>query len=158
MIEHKTIEPETKTAIVMSRDAIDALRRFVDLLAGGEGVIQLEPASEPGPALAWPTAPEPAPEPAWPTAPYVWWDGYLWGVTGGGRYVSVVGNLHSPDLTNPDPETRDELARFAREAVPVVVVPAAGWETWKHTTRDLDYTPGCELIDAVDSLAQEVAR
>ena len=30
MIEHKTIEPETKTAIVMSRDAINADRDLLD--------------------------------------------------------------------------------------------------------------------------------
>ena len=75
-----------------------------------------------------------------------------------GGYVSVVGDLHSPDLANLDPEIRDEAIRFAREAVPVTLVPTEAWETWKSATRDLDYTPDCELIDAVDSLAQEVAR
>ena len=103
--------------------------------------------------------PDPEPEPAWPTAPYVWWDGYLWEVTGGGgRYVSVVASIHSPDLTNRDSKTREKATRFAREAVPVTPVPTEAWETWKRATRDLDYTPDCELIDAVDSLAQEVAR
>ena len=40
----------------------------------------------------------------------------------------------------------------------MTLVPTEAWETWKHATRDLDYTPDSELIDAVDSLAQEVAR
>ena len=149
MIEHKTIEPEDTTTIVMSRDAIDALRRVVDLIAGGGGVIQLEPASEPEPA---------APEPAWPTAPLVWHAGGVRVRVRGGDYDSPSDYWSAEHLNSTTDSIRDGALSFAREAVPVVMVPAAEWETWKHATRDLDYTPDCELIDAVDSLAQEVAR
>ena len=148
MIEHKTIEPETKTAIVMSRDAIDALRRVVDLIAGGGGVIQLETDSEP----------EPEPETVWPTAPRVWWDGTVWTIGDDGEYQTAGDHWAKSHLDSLVQPVRDGARRFAREAVPVTLVPTEAWETWKRATRDLDYTPDCELIDAVDSLAQEEAR
>ena len=50
------------------------------------------------------------------------------------------------------------MRAVAREAEPVTLVPTEAWETWKRATRDLDYLPDWELVDAVDSLAQEVAR
>ena len=95
MIEHKTIEPETKTAIVMSRDAIDALRRVVDLIAGGEGVIQLEPASEP----------EPEPDP-WPDAPLIvrgasMNDGSYWHFRGEDTLTDVVPVTLAPSAGEP---------------------------------------------------------
>ena len=51
-----------------------------------------------------------------------------------------------------------DTGAVAREAEPVTLVPTEAWETWKRATRDLDYMPDWELVDAVDSLAQEVAR
>ena len=105
--------------------------------------------------------PEPEPAPVWPTAQYVWWDGYLWEPPGGGWYVSMIGDLHSPDLADLDPDIRDEAIRFAREAVPVTLVPSEAWETWKSWVPS-EAVGACagdrELVNAVDSLAQEVAR
>ena len=146
MIEHKTIEPEDTTTIVMSRDEIDALRRVVDLIAGGECVIQLETDSEPDP------------EPAWPTAPLVWHAGQVWQQEDD-MYASA-NDVWSEGHMNDGPSNmfRNDARRFAREAVPVTLVPTEAWGTWKRATRDLDYTPDSELIDAMNSLAQEVAR
>ena len=161
MIEHKTIEPETKTAIVMSRGEIDALRRFVDLIAGGECVIRLEPASEPEPALAWPTAPEPAPEPAWPTAPHVWWEGEVWVRGDDGEYQTAGDYWAKSHLDSTVQPVRDCARRFVREAVPVTLVPTEAWEEWKSWAPS-EAVRACagdrELVNAVDSLAQEVAR
>ena len=98
------------------------------------------------------------PTPAWPTAPHVWWDGGVWALYDDGEYQIFGDHWHESHLDNPISFIRNEARRFAREAVPVTPVPTEAWETWKHATRDLDYTPDSELIDAVDSLAQEVAR
>ena len=149
MIEHKTTEPEDTTTIVMSRDAIDALRRVVDLIAGGECVIQLE------------TASEPEPEPSWPTAPHVWWDGGVWALYDDGEYRIFGDYWHESHLDNPIWFIRDEARRFAREAVPVTLVPTEAWEAWKSWVPS-EAVGACagdrELVNAVDSLAQEEAR
>ena len=102
--------------------------------------------------------PDPEPTPAWPTAPHVWWDGGVWAHYVDGEYRIFGDYWHESHLDNPISFIRDEARRFVREAIPVTLVPTEAWETWKRATRDLDYTPDCELIDAVDSLAQEVAR
>ena len=134
MIEHKTIEPETKTAIVMSRDAIDALRRVVDLIAGGEGVIRLEP--EPEPAA-----------PAWPTARHVWWDGAMWTLNNKKTYLGPGDYWKEPHLDSPPHAIRDEAHRFAREAVPVTIVPTRELERLCASIAD-----DTELRDAVEAL------
>ena len=102
--------------------------------------------------------PDPEPTPAWPTAPHVWWDGGVWALYDDGEYLISGDYWHESHLDSTAQPVRDGARRFAREAVPVTPVPSAEWDAWKSATRDLDYTPDCELIDAVDSLAQEVAR
>ena len=101
--------------------------------------------------------PEPEPEPAWPTAPYVWHGGEVW-VRGDDGEYQTAGDYWAKSHLARVGRVRDGALSFASEAVPVTLVPTEAWETWKRATRDLDYTPDCELIDAVDSLAQEVAR
>ena len=150
MIEHNTIEPEDTTTIVMSRGEIDALRRVVDLIAGGECVIQLEADSEP----------EPEPDP-WPTAPLVWHDGKVWVRGDDGEYQTAGDYWAKSHLDSETAAVRDDTRRFAREAVPVVPVPAAEWEAWKSwvPSEAVGVCAGDrELVNAVDSLAQEVAR
>ena len=102
--------------------------------------------------------PDPEPTPAWPTAPHVWWDGGVWALYDDGEYLISGDYWHESHLDSTVQPVRDDARLFARGAVPVTPVPTEAWETWKRATRDLDYTPDCELIDAVDSLAQEVAR
>ena len=101
--------------------------------------------------------PEPAPEPApaWPTAPHVWHDGEVWTRLPDGSYTTRYISWAEGELQSTFEHVRDVIARFAREAAPVTLVPT---EAWKSATRDLDYTPDCELIDAVDSLAREVGE
>ena len=98
------------------------------------------------------------PDPAWPTAPLVWWGGKVWVSGVNGVYQTAGDYWAKGHLDGVSASFREASRRFAREAVPVTPVPTEAWETWKRATRDLDYTPDCELIDAVDSLAQEVAR
>lgn len=102
--------------------------------------------------------PDPEPEPVWPTAPHVWHDGEVWTRLPDGRYTTRYISWAEGDLQSTFEHVRDVIARFAREAVPVTPVPTEAWEAWKSATRDLDYTPDCELIDAVDSLAREVGE
>ena len=139
----------TKTARDL-RSAAHALRTAANALE--ETVTALRALSddlnEPDPELA---------APAWPTAPYVWWDGYLWEVTGDGRYVSVAASLHSPVLTNRDSKTREKATRFAREAVPVTPVPTEEWERLRDCEEPA-WLAAEALVDAADSLAQGVAR
>ena len=98
------------------------------------------------------------PEPVWPTAALLWWGGKAWVQATAETYFRDSSFWGKHHLNSETASLREEARRFAREAVPVTPVPTEAWETWKHATRDLDYTPDCELIDAVDSLAQEVAR
>ena len=102
--------------------------------------------------------PDPEPEPVWPTAPIVWHDGKAWERDEAGDYDSINDMWGKRHMNSETADIRDGARRFAREAISVTPVPTEAWETWKRATRDLDYTPDSELIDAVDSLAQEVAR
>ena len=105
------------------------------------------------------TEPDTEPVPDWPTAPYVWHAGELWLRHVNSVYETAGDFWEEGHMTNNlSSEIRVAACLFARGAVPVTPVPTEAWETWKRATRDLDYTPDCELIDAVDSLAQEVAR
>ena len=99
------------------------------------------------------TAPEPAP--VWPTAALVWWDGKAWVRDDDGEYQGAGDYWAKGHLDSTAQPVRDEARRFAREAEPVTLVPTDAWETWKRATRDLDYMPDWELVDAVGSLAQE---
>ena len=108
--------------------------------------------NEPGPE------PEPEPEPVWPTAPLVWHDGEVWVRGDDGEYQTAGDYWAKSHLDSTVQPVRDGARRFVREAIPVTLVPTEAWETWKRATRDLDYTPDCELIDAVDSLAREVGE
>lgn len=100
--------------------------------------------------------PDPEPEPVWPTAPYVWWDGavYLRDPSDATYNTIRVGMKH--------PTHCDDCARFAREAVPVVMVPAAEWEVFAPLARG-SVTSGKYTLEAARALvqaadAQEVAR
>ena len=145
----KTTRRELRSAAHALRTAANTLEETVTALRALSDDLN-EPDPEP--------EPEPEPEPAWPTAPHVWWEGEVWVRGDDGEYQTAGDHWEKSHLDSTVQPVRDGARRFVREAVPVVVVPAAEWETWKHATRDLDYTPDCELIDAVDSLAQEVAR
>ena len=102
--------------------------------------------------------PEPEPEPVWPTAPYVRHGGEVWVRGDDGDYQTAGDYWAKSHLDSTVQPVRDDARRFVREAIPVTLVPTEAWETWKRATRDLDYTPDCELIDAVDSLAREVGE
>ena len=101
--------------------------------------------------------PEPA-APVWPTAPLVRHGGEVWVRGDDGEYQTAGDYWAKSHLDSTVQPVRAGARRFAREAVPVTLVPTEAWETWKRATRDLDYTPDCELIDAVDSLAREVGE
>ena len=73
------------------------------------------------------------PEPTWPTAPYVWQDGEVWTRVIGGYMVPA--NIWTLDhLTSPNYATG--ARRFAREAVPVTIVPAAEWGILRRCVED----------------------
>ena len=97
--------------------------------------------------------PDPEPDvPEWPTAPYVWWDGEVW-VRGDDGEYQTAGDYWAKSHLDA---TVDGARRFAREAVPVTLVPTEAWEEWGSFT--LPNHQDTALMDAVDSLAQEVAR
>ena len=105
------------------------------------------------------TAPEPAPEPVWPTAPYVWHDGKVWQLDSAGRYNGPHDTLHEGHLDFSADVIRNDASRFAREAEPVRLITEKAWETWRRSCDPLDMAQEDRaLIEAVDSLAQEVAR
>ena len=105
--------------------------------------------------------PDTEPEPVWPTAPYVWWGGKVWAQStsetyfGGGNFW---GKYH---LNSEITAAREGARRFAREAVPVMPVPTEAWEKWKSWVPS-EAVEACagdrELINAVDSLAQDEAH
>ena len=91
-------------------------------------------------------------EPTWPTAPYVWQDGEVWTRVIGG--YTVPANIWTIDhLTSPNYAAG--ARRFAREAIPVIPVPAAEWEAWKRAETADCAGPSpyaLRLIDATDAL------
>ena len=101
------------------------------------------------------------PEPVWPTAPHVWWEGEVWVRGDDGEYQTAGDHWAKSHLDSLVQPVRDGARRFAREAVPVTLVPTEAWEAWKSWVPS-EAVGACagdrELVNAVDSLAQEVAR
>ena len=96
---------------------------------------------------------EPAPEPAWPTAPHVWHDGKVWERYDEWGYHTIGDYWHANHLNSSSSDVRERSRRFAREAVPVVMVPAAEWEVFRASVarRGCDGTEA-DLIHATDAL------
>ena len=92
-------------------------------------------------------------DPAWPTAPLVWWDGKVW-VSGDNGVYQTAGDYwaksHLDSLVQP---VRDGARRFAREAVPVAIVPAAEWVILR---RCVEY--GGAVWDAAEALVDATER
>ena len=102
--------------------------------------------------------PDPEPEPVWPTAPLVWWDGKVCVRDVSGTYFGDSNSWGKYLLDSEIAAARERARRFAREAVPVVAVPAAEWEAWLDALPMSACDADRDLLDAVDSLAREVAR
>ena len=103
--------------------------------------------------------PDPEPEPVWPTAPYVWHDGKVWAQAALETYFGDSNFWGRYHLNSEITAAREGARRFAREAVPVVAVPAAEWWAFRASaTRRECHRTEAALIDATDALAQEVAR
>ncbi len=99
---------------------------------------------------------EPAPEHVWPTAPHVWFECEVWTRDGLGDYGVRGGSHDRSHLSCTHVRLRDEAVRFAREAIPVTLVPTEAWEEWERLSLTDHHDTA--LVDAVDHLAQEVAR
>ena len=147
----------TKTARDL-RSAAHALRTAANALE--ETVTALRALSddlnEPDPE------PEPEPEPVWPTVPYVWHDGTVWVRGDDGEYRTAGDYWAKSHLDAPAQSVRDGARRFAREAVPVVVVPTEAWDAFAPLARG-SVTSGSFTLEAARALvraadAQEVAR
>ena len=114
---------------------------------------RLSEASEAVSLVAEALTPEPEPELVWPTAPYVWWDGKTW-TLGDARVYKTPGDCwaksHLDSLVQP---VRDGARRFAREAVPVAIVPAAEWVILR---RCVEY--GGAVWDAAEALVDATER
>ena len=102
--------------------------------------------------------PDPEPEPVWPTAALLWWGGEVWVRATAETYFRDSSFWGKHHLNSETASIREGARRFAREAVPVVAVPAAEWETWLDALPMSACNADRDLLDAVDSLAQEVAR
>ena len=100
--------------------------------------------------------PDPEPEPVWPTAALLWWGGKVWERCGEWGYKGVGAYWRKDHLSGPPSDIRAGARRFAREAISVTPVPTEAWEEWGSFT--LPNHQDTALMDAVDSLAQEVAR
>lgn len=98
--------------------------------------------------------------PVWPTAPYMWWKSVLFQRDEDGNYVHPDG-IVCPMTDGSAPDDHPwviESRAFAREAVPVTLVPTEAWEAWSESTEWHRSDTHDALLDAVDSLAQEAAR
>ena len=140
------------------RSAAHALRTAANAL--DETVTALRALSddlnEPDPEPAPEPEPEPEPAPAWPTAPFMWYRGKVWVRGQGGYYDGPFDYWSVGHLNSTTDSIRDGARRFAREAISVTPVPTEAWEEWGSVTLPNDQDTA--LMDAVDSLAQEVAR
>ena len=118
---------------------------------------RLSEASEAVSLVAEALTPEPEPEPVWPTAPHVWWEGEVWVRGDDGEYQTPGGYRHEGNLVCPSPEVRDRARSFAREAVPVAIVPAAEWGILRRCVEDEGavWDAAEALVDATQTLNGE---
>ena len=97
---------------------------------------------------------DPEPDP-WPSAPYVWHDGQVWMRVGGGDYYVPSDYWSAEHLNATADSIRDGALGFAREAVPVTLVPTEAWQAWETAkAQRLDELEESDamLMDAVDAL------
>ena len=102
------------------------------------------------------------PEPVWPTAALVWHDGKVCVRDVSGTYFGDSNSWGKYLLDSEIAAARERARRFAREAVPVVAVPAAEWEAFAPLARG-SVTSGSFTLEAARALvraadAQEVLR
>ena len=97
--------------------------------------------------------PDTEPEPVWPTAPYVWHDGMVWVRAATGTYFGGISFWDKHHLNSELATVHEEAHRFAREAVPVVVVPAAEWEVFAPLARG-SVTSGSFTLEAARDLVR----
>ena len=89
----------------------------------------------------------------WPTAPLVWHNGRVWARSANGSYLTQGDHWHATYMDGANQKLRDGARRFAREAVPAVVVPAAEWEAFRASAARREcHRTEAELIDAADAL------
>ena len=90
-------------------------------------------------------------DPVLPTAPYVWHDGEIWTRDEDGDYISATDRWADRHLQSSVPHLREAAHTFAREAVPVTLVPTREWEEWRRSTahRECQRTEA-DLMNATD--------
>ena len=103
---------------------------------------------------------EPDPEPAvpvWPTADLLWHAGKVWERCGEWGYKGVGAYWRKDHLSGSPSDIRDGARRFAREAVPVAIVPAADWVILRRCVEDEGavWDAAEALVDATEALNGE---
>ena len=76
------------------------------------------------------------PEPVWPTAPLVWHDGKVWVQAASETYFGDSNFWGKYHLKSETVAIRDKAHHFAREAVPITLVPTAEWEILRQCVED----------------------
>ena len=135
------------------RSAAHALRTAANALEGTVTALRAlsDDLNEPDPD------PEPSPTPAWPTAPHVWWEGEVWTLYDDGEYQTAGDYWAKSHLDSTAQPHRDGARRFAREAIPVTIVPTDAWERLRQCVEDEEPAWGAAeaLVDATEALNGE---
>ena len=96
--------------------------------------------------------PDPEPEPVWPTAPLVWHDGKVWVRAESKTYFGDSNFWGKYHMNSETAAAREAARRFAREAVPVTLVPTEAWEAWLEEPA---WLAAEALVDATEALNGE---
>ena len=97
------------------------------------------------------------PEPVWPTAPLVWHDGKVWVQAASETYFGDSNFWGKYHLNSETTAAREGARRFAREAIPVTIVPTGEWERLRDCVEDEGSIRGAAeaLVDATEALNGE---
>ena len=97
------------------------------------------------------------PEPVWPTAPLVWHDGKVWDQAASETYFGDSNFWGKYHLNSETTAAREGARRFAREAIPVTIVPTGEWERLRDCVEDEGSIRGAAeaLVDATEALNGE---
>ena len=151
-MNNETIQLADYLGQMIRQATVETIRHIVGEEAASDATNSLRSIPLPG-GDTEPADTEPEPVPDWPTAALLWHNGRVWARSANGSYLTQGDHWHATYMDGANQKLRDGARRFAREAVPAVVVPAAEWEAFRASAARREcHRTEAELIDAADAL------